>query len=114
MWFLYIGITGVQRVSEGSGSIFGALNPYFLRYFWSQSERFKGTRSWHSLGGILLSVTGAEALFADQARDNSAAELRCERRPGSLRPSTLAGPLRRARDRAELVPAGFPNATLYM
>lgn len=41
-------------------------NPYYLRYFWAQSAKFKGTAAWHSFGGIFLSVTGAEALFADQ------------------------------------------------
>ena len=64
VWFLFIGITGIQRIAEGGGSIFAAWNPYWLRYFWTKSS-FKGTAAWHSLGGIFLAVTGAEALFAD-------------------------------------------------
>lgn len=94
-WFLFIGITGsaqppqfpffflsraarstarrprrfpppsVQRINENGGSIFEAWNPYHLRQFWTRGT-FKGETAWHSYGGIFLSVTGAEALFADQ------------------------------------------------
>ena len=64
VWFLFIGITGIQRIAEDHGSVFAAWNPYWLRYFWTKSS-FKGTAAWHSLGGIFLAVTGAEALFAD-------------------------------------------------
>ena len=65
VWLLFIGITGAQSIAaHGGGAAFRAWNPDYLRYFWTRSS-FRGTAAWHAYGGVFLSVTGAEALFAD-------------------------------------------------
>lgn len=66
-WLLWIGSTGIQAIKANGGAVFEAWNPYHLRQFWTQGS-FAGEAAWHSFGGIFLSVTGAEALFADQVR----------------------------------------------
>lgn len=67
-WLLFIGITGAQRIAAfGASAAFSAWNPFWLRHFWT-SGRFRGAASWRALGGTVLSVTGAEALFADLVR----------------------------------------------
>lgn len=71
-WLLFIGVAGARRCAESGGSIFAAWSPWYLVHFWRRSH-FRGLASWHSLGGIFLSVTGAEALFADQGHFSASA-----------------------------------------
>ncbi|XP_074582003.1 LOW QUALITY PROTEIN: putative potassium transporter 11 [Curcuma longa] len=61
IWFLSIGVIGILNIWKYDSSVLKAFNPvYICRYF------RRGKRdSWISLGGILLSITGTEALFAD-------------------------------------------------
>ncbi|XP_062199130.1 potassium transporter 18 [Phragmites australis] len=60
VWFILIGILGAVNISKYDQSVLKAYNPvYVYRYF------KRGKSSWASLGGIMLSVTGTEALFAD-------------------------------------------------
>ncbi|XP_074562200.1 putative potassium transporter 11 isoform X1 [Curcuma longa] len=61
IWFLSIGAIGILNIWKYDSSVLKAFNPvYICRYF------RRGKRdSWMSLGGILLSITGTEALFAD-------------------------------------------------
>ncbi|XP_024534361.1 potassium transporter 10 [Selaginella moellendorffii] len=61
LWFLSIGLIGLYNIFRHDPSIFRALSPLtFIRYF-HRSE----VNGWVALGGIMLSITGAEALFAD-------------------------------------------------
>lgn len=60
IWFLLIGSVGAFNVWKYDRSVLKAFNPvYIYRYFKG------GKDNWTSLGGIMLSITGTEALFAD-------------------------------------------------
>ncbi|PKU76807.1 probable potassium transporter 11 isoform X2 [Dendrobium catenatum] len=60
LWFLLIGVIGAVNIWKYDSSILKAFNPvYIVRYFKG------GHRNWTSLGGIMLSITGTETLFAD-------------------------------------------------
>ncbi|KAK8459380.1 hypothetical protein SEVIR_2G134200v4 [Setaria viridis] len=60
VWFILIGILGAVNIYKYDRSVLKAFNPiYVYRYF------KRGRTSWASLGGIMLSITGTEALFAD-------------------------------------------------
>ncbi|OVA12412.1 potassium transporter [Macleaya cordata] len=60
LWFLLIGGIGAFNIWKYDSSVLKAFSPvYIYRYF-----RRGG---WNSLGGIMLSITGTEALFADLA-----------------------------------------------
>ncbi|XP_008798216.1 probable potassium transporter 11 [Phoenix dactylifera] len=61
LWFLLIGAIGALNIWKYDSSVLKAYNPiYTYRYF-----RRGKLHNWTSLGGILLSITGTEALFAD-------------------------------------------------
>ncbi|KAM3277701.1 hypothetical protein ACQJBY_045545 [Aegilops geniculata] len=60
VWFILIGVLGAVNIYTYDRSVLKAFNPvYVYRYF------KRGKTSWASLGGIMLSITGTEALFAD-------------------------------------------------
>uniref|UniRef100_A0A7N0UES9 Potassium transporter n=1 Tax=Kalanchoe fedtschenkoi TaxID=63787 RepID=A0A7N0UES9_KALFE len=62
VWFLMIGGIGVFNIWKYDSSVLRAFSPvHIVRYFKG------GKRNWNSLGGIMLSITGTEALFADLA-----------------------------------------------
>ncbi|KAL6217265.1 hypothetical protein ACLB2K_010482 [Fragaria x ananassa] len=61
VWFTLIGGIGVYNFFKYDPTVLKALNPqYIVDYF----KRNKGD-AWISLGGIVLAITGTEALFAD-------------------------------------------------
>ncbi|XP_062160888.1 potassium transporter 11-like isoform X3 [Alnus glutinosa] len=61
VWFLLIGGIGMFNIWRYDSSVLKAFSPVCIyRYF-----RRGGRDSWTSLGGIMLSITGTEALFAD-------------------------------------------------
>ncbi|KAK3194036.1 hypothetical protein Dsin_025346 [Dipteronia sinensis] len=61
VWFTLIGSIGVYNYFIFDPSVIKALNPvYILDYF-----RRNKKDAWISLGGIVLAITGTEALFAD-------------------------------------------------
>nr|CAD1834546.1 unnamed protein product [Ananas comosus var. bracteatus] len=61
LWFLLIGTVGAVNIWKYDSSVLKAYDPvHIYRYF-----RRGKQNSWISLGGILLSITGTEALFAD-------------------------------------------------
>ncbi|KAL3523066.1 hypothetical protein ACH5RR_015900 [Cinchona calisaya] len=61
LWFLLIGGIGIFNIWKYDRSVLWAFSPvYIYRYF----RRLKRD-GWNSLGGIMLSITGTEALFAD-------------------------------------------------
>ncbi|KAI7999653.1 Potassium transporter 11 [Camellia lanceoleosa] len=63
LWFLLIGGIGIFNILKYDRSVLRAFSPvYIYRYI-----RRGGKESWLSLGGIMLSITGTEALFADLA-----------------------------------------------
>ncbi|KAI4332038.1 hypothetical protein L6164_016979 [Bauhinia variegata] len=63
LWFLLIGSIGIYNIWKHDSSVLKAFSPvYIYRYL-----RRGGKDGFTSLGGILLSITGTEALFADLA-----------------------------------------------
>lgn len=63
LWFLLIGGIGIFNIFKHDRNVLRAFSPiHVFRYF-----RRGGRSSWNSLGGIMLSITGTEALFADLA-----------------------------------------------
>ncbi|KAM1296585.1 hypothetical protein ACFX2I_023406 [Malus domestica] len=60
-WLLCISSIGVYNIIYWNPHVYQALSPYYMYKF------FKKTRKggWMSLGGILLCMTGSEAMFAD-------------------------------------------------
>ncbi|CAD6341642.1 unnamed protein product [Miscanthus lutarioriparius] len=61
LWFILIGSVGLVNIHKYNSSVLRAYNPvYTFRYF----KRGK-SEIWTSLGGVMLSITGTEALYAD-------------------------------------------------
>ncbi|MCO5594469.1 hypothetical protein L7F22_048499 [Adiantum nelumboides] len=61
VWFLSIGLVGIYNTVKHDHVVLKAFLPvYIFRYFKNHQKT-----SWVSLGGVLLSVTGTEALYAD-------------------------------------------------
>ena len=52
---------GVYNVIVWNPSILRVLKPYYMYYFFKEN----GTEGWIALGGVLLSITGLEAMYAD-------------------------------------------------
>ncbi|KAL0681052.1 hypothetical protein Bca4012_047899 [Brassica carinata] len=60
-WLLCISTIGVYNIFHWNPHVYKALSPYYIYKFLKKT----GTRGWMSLGGILLCITGSEAMFAD-------------------------------------------------
>ncbi|KAG6398170.1 hypothetical protein SASPL_139625 [Salvia splendens] len=63
LWFLIIGGIGIYNIYSYDSSVLRAFSPLYI-YRYLRNGKKKG---WTSLGGIMLSITGTEALFADLA-----------------------------------------------
>lgn len=61
IWLICISALGIYNIATWNPSIFQALSPYYMFNFLKKTK--KG--GWMSLGGILLCITGSEAMFAD-------------------------------------------------
>ncbi|KAG8374973.1 hypothetical protein BUALT_Bualt10G0051300 [Buddleja alternifolia] len=60
-WFLLIAGIGVYNLIKYDPTVLKAVNPkYIIDYFKRNKDQ-----AWMSLGGVVLAITGAEALFAD-------------------------------------------------
>ncbi|KAA8523442.1 hypothetical protein F0562_009865 [Nyssa sinensis] len=60
-WLLSISGVGIYNIIHWNPSVVYALSPYYVYNFFKKS----GKAGWNSLGGVVLCVTGAEAMFAD-------------------------------------------------
>ncbi|XP_015951095.1 potassium transporter 5 [Arachis duranensis] len=61
VWFLFIGGIGVYNFIKYDPIVIKALNPAYIVYYFRRNKK----DAWISLGGIVLAITGTEALFAD-------------------------------------------------
>uniref|UniRef100_A0ACD5V9Q6 Uncharacterized protein n=1 Tax=Avena sativa TaxID=4498 RepID=A0ACD5V9Q6_AVESA len=61
LWLLCISIIGVYNIIHWNPHVYRALSPYYLYKFLQKTQ----TGGWMSLGGILLCITGSEAMYAD-------------------------------------------------
>ncbi|XP_044466397.1 potassium transporter 8-like isoform X2 [Mangifera indica] len=60
-WLLCISAIGVYNIFHWNPHVYQALSPYYMYKFLKKTQ--KG--GWMSLGGILLCITGSEAMYAD-------------------------------------------------
>ncbi|XP_077222245.1 potassium transporter 6-like isoform X1 [Tasmannia lanceolata] len=60
-WLLCISTIGVYNIFRWNPHVYQALSPYYMYKFLKKTQR----SGWMSLGGILLCITGSEAMFAD-------------------------------------------------
>lgn len=60
-WLLCISSIGVYNIFYWNPHVFQALSPYYMYKFLKKTQR----GGWMSLGGILLCITGSEAMYAD-------------------------------------------------
>ncbi|KAJ8546323.1 hypothetical protein K7X08_018906 [Anisodus acutangulus] len=60
-WLLCISAIGVYNIVHWNPRVYQALSPYYMYKFLKKTQR----GGWMSLGGILLCITGSEAMFAD-------------------------------------------------
>lgn len=61
LWFASNSAIGLYNISTYRPSVFKALSPSYMYYYWSGEASW----AWTSLGAVMLSITGAEALYAD-------------------------------------------------
>ncbi|ERN16968.1 hypothetical protein AMTR_s00057p00201220 [Amborella trichopoda] len=61
VWFLFIGVIGIYNFCKYDPGVIKAFNPKYIVDYFSRSKK----DAWISLGGIVLCITGTEAMFAD-------------------------------------------------
>lgn len=61
LWFLNLGTIGIYNIVKYDISVVRAFNPMYIYYFFEMN----GIKAWSALGGCVLCITGAEAMFAD-------------------------------------------------
>lgn len=61
LWFFSLASIGFYNLVTHDISVLRALNPAYIYYFFKKN----GTAAWSALGGCVLCITGAEAMFAD-------------------------------------------------
>ncbi|XP_022137090.1 potassium transporter 11-like isoform X2 [Momordica charantia] len=61
VWFILIGGIGIFNIWKYDNSVLRAFSPVYIYWYFKRG----GKAGWTSLGGIMLSITGTEALFAD-------------------------------------------------
>lgn len=60
-WLFCISAIGLYNIFHWNPHVYQALSPYYMFKFLKKTQR----GGWMSLGGILLCITGSEAMFAD-------------------------------------------------
>ncbi|XP_010538817.1 PREDICTED: potassium transporter 3 isoform X2 [Tarenaya hassleriana] len=68
LWLLSIATVGMYNIVTWNPRVYQALSPYYIYKFF----RDTGKDGWLSLGGILLCITGTEAIFAELGQFTSA------------------------------------------
>ncbi|KAI4328234.1 hypothetical protein L6164_020607 [Bauhinia variegata] len=61
LWFFSLGSIGMYNIIKHDITVLRAFNPAYIYYFFKKNRR----GAWSSLGGCVLCITGAEAMFAD-------------------------------------------------
>ncbi|KAG6708309.1 hypothetical protein I3842_06G074400 [Carya illinoinensis] len=60
-WLFCISAIGIYNIYRWDPHVYRALSPHYIYHFLRKTEK----EGWMSLGGILLCITGSEAMFAD-------------------------------------------------
>ncbi|CAA0833699.1 Putative potassium transporter 12 [Striga hermonthica] len=61
LWFFSLGSIGVYNLFKHDITVVRAINPFYIYLFFKKNS----TKAWSALGGCVLCITGAEAMFAD-------------------------------------------------
>lgn len=61
LWFFSLGAIGIYNLVKHDISVLRALNPAYIYFFFKKNS----SAAWSALGGCVLCITGAEAMFAD-------------------------------------------------
>ncbi|XP_030926331.1 putative potassium transporter 12 isoform X2 [Quercus lobata] len=61
LWFFSLGSIGIYNIVKYDITIVRAFNPVYIYLFFKKNS----TDAWSALGGCVLCITGAEAMFAD-------------------------------------------------
>ncbi|XP_019452632.1 PREDICTED: potassium transporter 5-like [Lupinus angustifolius] len=61
VWFAFIGGIGVYNIIKYDPKVLKAINPKYIVDYFKRNKK----DAWVSLGGVVLAITGTEALFAD-------------------------------------------------
>ncbi|KAK6160177.1 hypothetical protein DH2020_003558 [Rehmannia glutinosa] len=61
LWFFSLGSIGIYNLFKYDISVVRAVNPAYIYLFFKKNS----TKAWSALGGCVLCITGAEAMFAD-------------------------------------------------
>ncbi|KAF8762467.1 hypothetical protein HU200_009433 [Digitaria exilis] len=66
IWFILIAGIGVYNLIKHDTSVLKAFNPKYIVDYFSRNRK----QGWISLGGVILCITGTEAMFADLGHFN--------------------------------------------
>ncbi|KAJ7547569.1 hypothetical protein O6H91_08G092600 [Diphasiastrum complanatum] len=61
VWFMFIGLIGLYNIFKYDAGVFRAFNPKYMYDYFKVNKK----DAWTSLGGVVLCITGTEAMFAD-------------------------------------------------
>lgn len=61
LWFFSLGSIGIYNTLKHDITVVRAFNPAYIYFFFKKNS----TNAWSALGGCVLCITGAEAMFAD-------------------------------------------------
>lgn len=61
MWLLCVSGIGIYNTIKWNPNVVNALSPVYVYRFFNK----RGVDAWSSLGGVVLCITGTEAMFAD-------------------------------------------------
>ncbi|KAH7845115.1 hypothetical protein Vadar_000877 [Vaccinium darrowii] len=61
LWFFSLGAIGLYNIIKHDITVLRAFNPAYIYFFFKRNTR----KAWSALGGCVLCITGAEAMFAD-------------------------------------------------
>ncbi|KAK4402813.1 putative potassium transporter 12 [Sesamum angolense] len=61
LWFFSLGAIGIYNLFKYDIAVVKAVNPFYIYLFFKKNS----TNGWSALGGCVLCITGAEAMFAD-------------------------------------------------
>ncbi|KAE8653784.1 Potassium transporter 7 [Hibiscus syriacus] len=61
LWFFSLGSIGIYNLVKYDTAVIRAFNPAYIYFFFKKNRK----DAWSALGGCVLCITGAEAMFAD-------------------------------------------------
>lgn len=61
LWFFSLGTIGIYNIFAHDITVLRAFNPAYIYFFFKRNS----VKAWSALGGCVLCITGAEAMFAD-------------------------------------------------